>query len=104
MHIIQRLIRSIFVSLVVFIVANCLIINTALAINIPAGFGAGTMITTPNGNIAMEDLKPGDCVIGYNFETHRSQENVVNEIKQKSSERGYLSNLFYCHLNSVFKI
>ena len=81
----KKLIKSISLYLFIAIAFNCLLINSAFANHIPAGFGAGTKITTPTVNVAVEDLKIGDRVIGYNFETHHQQENTVKEIKQHSS-------------------
>jgi len=85
MNIFYRLGKPIIISLVIFIAINLLIVDSAFANNIPAGFGAGTKIATPTGEVAVENLRKGDRVIGYNFETNRERENVVKEIIQHSS-------------------
>ena len=90
MNVFYKISKIIIISLVIFIAANLLIINPALANNIPAGFGAGTKIATPEGNVAVEKLKKGDRLIGYNFETHRERENTVKEIKTKQALSYYL--------------
>ena len=64
MNVLKRLIQVTIVSLVFLVAFNCLIINPALATNIPAGFGAGTMVATPKVDVAVENLQPGDRVIG----------------------------------------
>ena len=87
-----KLIKSIIIGLVVFIAANFTVINPVSANNIPAGFGAGTMIATPSGDVVVEKLQIGDRIIGYNFEIHRDQENTVKEIKQHFSLSYYLIN------------
>ena len=92
MNVFERLIQVTIVSLVFLVAFNCLIINPALATNIIAGFGTGTMIATPKVDVAVENLQPGDRVIGYNFETHWREENIVKEIKQKSSLSYFLIN------------
>ena len=92
MNVLKRLILVTIVSFIFLVAFNCLIINPALAINISAGFGTGTMIATPKVDVAIENLQPGDRVIGYNFETHRREENIVKGIKQKSSLSYFLIN------------
>ena len=92
MNIFCKLTKLIIAGLIVFIASNFLIINPVFAKDIRAGFGAGTEIATPNGSIAVENLNPGDRVIGYNFETHRRRENTVIEIKQKPVLGYYLIN------------
>ncbi|MEL7418628.1 MAG: Hint domain-containing protein [Cyanobacteria bacterium J06555_3] len=93
----SRLIKSIAASLYISIVFSVLVVAPVFANNIAAGFGAGTMISTPDGDVAVENLAKGDRVIGYNFETHHQQENIVKEINQYSS-------LSYYSINSKTKI
>ena len=92
MNIFCKLTKIIIAGLIVFIASNFLIINPVLAKDIHAGFSAGTMITTPTGEVAIENLEKGDRVIGYNFDTHDREENIVSEIKHKSSLSYYLIN------------
>ena len=92
MNIFKKLIEIAVISVVFIAISNSLIINSVLANNIPAGFGAGTKISTPTGNIAVENLKIGDRVIGYNFKTHQSKENIVSKVSHKSSLSYYLIN------------
>ncbi|MEL7010758.1 MAG: hypothetical protein AAFY50_03785 [Cyanobacteria bacterium J06648_1] len=97
MSILSRLIKLIAASLYVLIVFSVLIVAPVFASDIAAGFGAGTIISTPDGDVAVENLAEGDRVIGYNFETHHQQENIVKEINQYSS-------LSYYSINSKTKI
>ena len=92
MDILNRLTRLLVVSIVIYLAFVLLTINPAYASNITSGFAAGTVIATPNENVPVEELQPGDRVLGYDFETHHSAENIVREIKQKSSISYYLIN------------
>ena len=88
---ISKLVKLLLVSTAIFL-ASILITNPAFAKNITGGFVAGTKIATPNGSVVVEELKPGDRTIGYNFETHHPEENTVKAIDQKSSLSYYLIN------------
>ncbi len=90
MSFLNGLIKSVVISLLVFLFSSCLIVDPANAKSITGSFGAGTMIATPDGNVVIEDLQLGDRVIGYNFKTHQNEENIVEQIKQKSSLSYYL--------------
>ena len=92
MNVFHRLIKILVISLSIFLFSILLFINPADAKNITGGFGAGTSIATPNGDIPVEELKVGDRVIGYNFKTHHTEENTVREIRQKSSLSYYSIN------------
>ncbi len=92
MSFLKGLIKSVVISLFVFLCSSFSIINSANAKNITGGFGTGTMITTPDGNMTIEDLQPGDRIIGYNFKAHQNEENIVEQIKRKSSLSYYLIN------------
>ncbi|MEL6579376.1 MAG: hypothetical protein AAFQ14_06470 [Cyanobacteria bacterium J06621_12] len=92
MSILSRLIRSIIVSLSALTIFNVLIVAPVFAKDIAPGFAAETMISTPQGDITVENLVKGDRIIGYNFETHQFEENIISEIKSKSSLSYYLVN------------
>ena len=92
MYIFNKLTRLLVVNVVIYLAFAFSTINPAYATNIISGFTAGTVIATPDGDVPVEELQPGDRVIGYNFETHRSAENTVRKIRQKSSLSYYLIN------------
>lgn len=92
MYIFKKLTRLLTVSVVVYLTFTFLTIYPAYARNIASGFTTDTVIATPNGDVPVEKLQPGDRVLGYNFETHHSAENTVEEIRQKSSISYYLIN------------
>ena len=92
MSVFHRLIKILVISLSIFLFSLLLFINPADAKNITGGFGAGTTIATPKGDIPVEELKEGDRIIGYNFETHHTEENIVRKINQKTSLSYYLIN------------
>ena len=85
MNVFHRLIKLLVISLNIFLFSILLFINPADAKGLTGGFGAGTRIATPKGDIPVEELKVGDRIIGYNFETHHTEENTVRKIRQKSS-------------------
>ena len=92
MNVFHRLIKLLVISLSIWLFSILLLINPADAKNLTGGFGAGTTIATSKGDIPVEELKEGDRIIGYNFETHHTEENTVQEIKQKSSLSYYSIN------------
>ena len=85
-------IEFIFVCLTITVVFVSLPAKSVLANHIPAGFGVGSTIATPTGEVAIENLVKGDRVLGYNFETHRQEENLVKKIEQQTSLSYYLIN------------
>lgn len=92
MNVFHRLIKILVISLSIFLFSILLFINPANAKNLTGGFGAGTKIATPKGDIPVEELKVGDRIIGYSFQTHHTEENTIKEINQKSSLSYYLIN------------
>ncbi len=76
--------------LLIFLLAYCFKMNPAYATG--NSLDSGTLILTPKGNVAIEDLHSGDRVIGYNFSTHQTELNTISEIKQDSSLSYYLIN------------
>ncbi len=56
----NRLIKSVVIGLIVFLFSSLLIIDPVNAKSITGSFGAGTMIATPDRNVVIEDLQPGD--------------------------------------------
>ena len=90
MSVFHRLIKLLVISLSILLFSILLFINPADAKNLTSGFGAGTTIATPKGDIPVEELKVGDRIIGYNFETHHTEENIIKEINQKPSLSYYL--------------
>ena len=90
MDILNKLNKLLIVGIVVCLAFAFLTIDPAYARNMTSGFAAGTVITTSDGDVPVEELQPGDRVLGYNFEIHHSVENVVREIKQKTSISYYL--------------
>lgn len=71
MALLNRLIKSIMIGLLVFIFQLLNFVDPANAKSITGSFGAGTMIATPDGNVVIENLQPGDRVIDYSFKTHQ---------------------------------
>lgn len=53
-------------------------------------FGSGTLILTPEGDRAIEQLHPGDRVINYDFSTHQQEIGIVGDIEIISSPDYYL--------------
>lgn len=64
MNILNSLIRLILTSIAIFLVYISLIAHPVYAQNITGSFGRETLITTPNGDVTVEELKSGDRVIG----------------------------------------
>ncbi len=63
MSFLKGLIKSVVISLFIFLFSSFLIINSVNAKSITGGFGTGTIITTPDGNMAIEDLQLGDRIM-----------------------------------------
>ena len=71
MALLNRLTKSIMIGLLVSLFSSLLIVDPANAKSITGSFGTGAMIATPDENVVIEALKPGDRVIGYNFKAHQ---------------------------------
>ena len=67
MNILCKLTKITTTGLVIFIASSFLAINPVFAKNIPAGFAAGTMIATPTGEVAVEDLIKSDRFFSLNI-------------------------------------
>lgn len=50
-------------------------------------FIAGTKVDTPNGSVNIEDVKEGDIVYSYDFETNSNVESVVASTQIKESQK-----------------
>ncbi len=48
----------------------------------PYCFAAGTIVSTPNGDVNIEDIKTGDSVYAYDFEGHKVVEEAVEKTHQ----------------------
>lgn len=90
MNVFSRLIKLLVISTAIIYIF--LISQPAYAKNITAGFGAETLISTPKGDVPVENLRIGDRVIGYNFATHHVEENIVTKINHRSSVSYFLIN------------
>ena len=90
MEIFNRLPKLLLLSLLTIFLFLTFPITDLYAENMTGGFAAGTKIATTNGDVAVENLKVGDRVISYNFETHHRAENTVKKIESKSSLSYYL--------------
>ena len=85
MNILSRSLKLLVIGLTIFLGAIFWGIDSVYAVNATGGFAAGTMISTANGDVPVEELQSGDRVIGYNFTTHQTEENVVEAIEHKTS-------------------
>ena len=76
------------------LISICLLLICSLNINSAYAEGnnvaPGTLILTPNGNVAIEELQSGDLVIGYDFSAHKKITNTINTIDKISSLSYYL--------------
>lgn len=86
----SKLAKFLLIGTAIFLLAYCF--NTQLAYAEGNSFAPGTLILTPKGNVPIEDLHSGDRVVGYNFSTHQTEVNKIEEIKIKSSLSYYLIN------------
>ena len=86
----SKLAKFLIIGTTTFLLAYFSNINPAYAER--NGLASGTLILTPKGNIPIEELHPGDRVIGYNFSAHQTEINILSEIRPKSSFSYYLIN------------
>lgn len=80
------------IGLTILLVSLLLKGDPVLTANVTGGLAAGTMISTSDGDVPVEELQTGDRIIGYNFATHQTEENIVEAIEQKTSLSYYLIN------------
>lgn len=67
-------------------------INADLAYADNNNFASGALISTPQENVAIEKLNPGDRIISYDFEKHQNKISKISSIGTKSSFSYYLIN------------
>jgi len=90
--IVKILLKSIIVSFIAFTVLSYLFVNPVYGASNTGGFGIGTKILTSNGNVPIEELHSGDTIVGYNFSTQQTKENLVLNINRQTSLSYFLIN------------
>lgn len=82
-------VTKILIVLATITIFYCFKINLAYADgNILA---PGTLISTPKGNVPIEELHSGERVEAYDFVTHQNHINTVHSIENISSLSSYLN-------------